>query len=109
MSEQALKLSIVQALERLPDVRVLRMNAGKVKVRGGWMQLSEDGTPDLLVLLPLGRCIWLETKAPKGRMREAQEKWHAAARKLGHDVHEVRDVVGATSVVFDALLKARAA
>ena len=39
-----------------------RANSGKVKVKGGWMQLHENGTPDLLGYAIDGKLIGIEIK-----------------------------------------------
>lgn len=44
------------------------------------------GATDRIVLLPGGRSIFVEMKAPEGRVRKLQEKMHRDMRKLGHDV-----------------------
>ena len=41
------------------------------------------GTPDRLVMLPVGRMYWIETKAPDGRLRPVQRVWHARALAMG--------------------------
>jgi hypothetical protein len=45
------------------------------------------GMPDRLVLLPDERCLWIETKKPKGgRVATLQKFRHHELRKAGHDV-----------------------
>jgi len=39
-----------------------RANSGKVKVKGGWMQLHENGTPDLIGYSKTGVMIGIELK-----------------------------------------------
>lgn len=41
------------------------------------------GTPDRLVMLPMGRMYWVETKAPGGRLRPSQRVWHERAAAMG--------------------------
>jgi len=68
------------------------MNSGKVKVRGGWMQLHSPGTADILVF-PQGRIVWLETKDPKGSTHKEQVKAQADFRDrvmaLGHEYYRI--------------------
>jgi len=47
-AETGLTKAIKEALALNPDVIVTRAHSGKVKVRGGWMQLADEGTSDLL-------------------------------------------------------------
>ena len=42
-----------------------RSNSGKVKVKGGWMQLHEKGTADLIGMSTTGRFLGFETKTPE--------------------------------------------
>lgn len=106
MSETELQASIVSALERLGHI-VIRVQSGKVKVRGGWMQLAPEGTPDLCVLGPpyptlLTTTTWLETKVQGGKLRPAQVAWHERAKKGGHRVAVVRSVAEALAAVSDS-------
>lgn len=93
MSETALKRAIVTALTRA-GAWVWRMQAGKVKVRGGWMELAPEGMPDLLgVIPPTGRLFGLEVKKPKGsRFEPAQLATHERLNAAGAYVAVVRSV-----------------
>jgi hypothetical protein len=55
------------------------------------------GYPDRLVLLPGGRLFLIETKAPKGKLRPAQEVFIKRAAKIGIKV----EVLYSTSEVDD--------
>lgn len=113
LTEAALKRSVVKSLKLALGTRgrVLRMNAGRVvipaegthkrRVIGG----VEPGTPDLLVLLENGRCVFLELKGPRGRLEQSQVLWHARARALGHTVVVARTVGEAMAPVLEALDK----
>ena len=72
-----------------------RMNSGKVKVRGGWMQLHSPGTADILAF-PHGRVVWMETKDVKKdyhkEQREAQESFRERVIALGHECYTVRSI-----------------
>jgi hypothetical protein len=48
------------------------------------------GTPDRLVLLPGGRMILVELKAPSGRLAPIQREWHRRAGVLGTEVLVLR-------------------
>lgn len=60
----------------------IRVQAGRHRVKGGYLHCAEAGTPDLLVLSPaLG---WLEVKRDeKEKPRASQELWHAKAKSEG--------------------------
>ena len=65
-----------------------RMRFGAARKASG----VTSGWPDLTLALPGGRTLYLELKAPKGRVSEAQEYIHARLRSLGHQVEVVRSV-----------------
>ncbi len=91
-AEGDIQASILDAFAAL-GVLAWRVQAGKVKVRGGWMTLAPPGTPDVHVLVPPhGRLLALEVKAPDGRVRAAQLVWAATARRDGGVVATVRSV-----------------
>jgi len=58
-----------------------------VKKKGGWAvkftSPGFDGMPDRLVLLPGGRCGFVEVKAPGKRLRALQRVRHEMLRALG--------------------------
>jgi hypothetical protein len=80
---------------RQMGILVLRMNSGKVKVRGGWMQLHEAGTADILCF-PRGRVVWLETKHPHGHTNREQIDNQAAFKErvesIGHKYYRVTSI-----------------
>lgn len=46
-----------------------------------------EGIPDLYLRHPRRRLrLWCEVKAPDGRIRPAQKRWHAAEREAGGEV-----------------------
>lgn len=115
MSEGDVKKATLAALAAIPHVKALRLNSGnRGRFRG-----CPAGTPDILVLLPGGRCIWLELKREKRKANEsnpatveAQAKWHEAALALGHAVLRTRDAQEAAEFVIarrDAARKAAGA
>lgn len=48
------------------------------------------GFPDLIAMQAPGRVAFLEVKAPKGRVSDAQAECHALLERLGHNVAVVR-------------------
>lgn len=76
--------------------RLLRNNVTRVQHQNGdWTQYGESGMPDYLALryLPdsLAAVLWLEFKAPRGRLSRLQELWHARERKDGATICVVND------------------
>lgn len=87
---------IVEALEAAGRL-VIRVQAGLVRVRGGWMHLAPKGTPDLYVV------AWgfLETKTDEGALSPAQKKMHAELRARGERVAVVRTASDALAVTAE--------
>jgi hypothetical protein len=103
MSESKLLRATMQAIERIPDAEVIRMQSGTVRKGSRFIRMCEPGTPDLLVMRPNGRCVWLEIKRAdgKGRVSAVQSDWHRKAEKLGHAVYVIESVQNAIQVVLD--------
>jgi len=51
-----------------------------------------SGLPDLMVLIPQGRVVFFEVKAPKGRVSDAQLDIHLRMHGLNHEVAIVRSI-----------------
>lgn len=83
-AETKLMAAIVDALAWDSDVIVVRVHSGKVKVRGGWMVLADEGTSDLLLCVgPRGRWCALEVKTPGGTTKPSREKAQGEFLKSG--------------------------
>ena len=65
------------------------------------------GAPDLVVVLPEGRVLWLEVKAPKGRVSENQVFVHERMNDLGHTIHIVRSIEEVRSIMDNLNIKTR--
>lgn len=65
--------------------------AKEVKRRGGicpkWVAPGFDGAPDRIVLLPGGKCGFVEVKSPGQEARPLQQSRHALLRRLGFKVY----------------------
>jgi hypothetical protein len=69
---------IKEAPVSLPDVRVFRRNILNVATVQGFRAVNGiKGQADAYALARGGRHIELETKAARGAMRDAQERWRA--------------------------------
>jgi Holliday junction resolvase len=62
---------------------VYRMNAGKAKVNGGYIQLAPKGTPDLLANV-YGFILWIEVKKKGGKATLEQAECHAELSKYSY-------------------------
>ncbi len=99
--ESDLLREVMRVLATMRDVHPMRRNAGKRRSRSP--NGCEPGTPDIEVMLPGGRVVWLELKTAEGNPSDVQTEWHAMARSMGHTVHVVRSVEEAVGAVVDAL------
>ena len=63
----------------------------EVKKRGGicpkWVSPGFDGVPDRIVLLPYGKFVFVEVKAPGEKPRPLQLSRHRLLRRLGFRVY----------------------
>lgn len=59
-----------------------------------WVSPGNRGVPDRLVILPNGKTIYVEMKAPDKPLEPLQEKWAKTLRKLGHSVYKIDSVAG---------------
>ncbi|SHF23706.1 VRR-NUC domain-containing protein [Seinonella peptonophila] len=63
------------------------------------------GAPDRIVLLPEGRIIFVEMKAPKGQLRPLQKKRLQQLKDLGFDTRMVNSVDQIREMVIDEEVK----
>jgi len=95
MSETSELTGPLVAMIRQMGIMCERMNSGKVKVAGGWLQLHSAGTADILAF-PRCRVVWLETKMPKGKTAkeqlENQAEFARRVRDLGHEYHRITTI-----------------
>jgi hypothetical protein len=91
--ETTLQADIVRSLRRA-GFTVVRINSGKVKVRGGWMELAPEGCPDLYVI----GAGWIETKTLTGKLSEAQKAFHKRIADEGEYVAVERDPADAVRI-----------
>ncbi len=56
------------------------------------MQVNPSGVPDMLVISPLEEYVWLEIKAPGGRLSPGQVHMHGKLRMYNCEVHTVESL-----------------
>ncbi len=54
-----------------------------------WVSTGNRGVPDRLVILPGGRTIYVEMKAPGKPLEPLQVRWAKILRNLGHRVYKI--------------------
>lgn len=93
MSETDLSRAIRKALGAM-GIPCERVQSGRVRVKGGFLTLAGEGTPDIVT--PYG---WLEIKLPGEKPRENQLSWHQAWQAQGAKVAVVASVAEAVRIV----------
>lgn len=63
-----------------------------------WVSPGNPGVPDRIVLLPGGRVVFVELKAPGKRPTPLQAKIHDRLRALGFEVRVIDSLEGARAV-----------
>lgn len=101
-NENALQRQILDALDALPGAEFIRVNSGKVKVRGAWMHLAPVGTSDILGIVRGGRFVALEVKLPKESPTPEQIAFGERIAKLGGFFAVVHSVDEAVNAVREA-------
>ena len=97
--------AIRQALEGLPDLKVMRNSVGMIRTDGRVITYGLGvGSADLVcVLKPHGRWVCLEVKAPTGTTpTRAQWRWLEDMRAMGASCAVVRSVDDALGAVARA-------
>ena len=105
--------ALVRSIIGSPQLKMLGVHLAK---RGSgvfelapsrWFHGNEKGTPDIEVMLPVGRgrVLWLEVKTGGGKLSKNQVAWRMMAKRLGHKVVIVRSVQDAADAVEEALLE----
>lgn len=65
----------------------------EVEKRGGkapkWVSPGHRGVPDRIAILPGGRTVYVELKAPGKPLEPMQAKWANTLRAMGHTVYKI--------------------
>lgn len=110
MSESDLQTAVLQALERIPDIHVMRLNSGFVTKGGAVFRGCPAGTSDVIVVLPNMRCIWIELKPEKPHRNQKtiakQREFREKMARMKHIVLELRNVQHVVDIVMHHRAKA---
>lgn len=77
MRESALERKLVREVERIGGM------APK------WVSPGNRGVPDRLVILPAGRTVYVEMKAPGEALMPLQKRWRRKLQELGHEHYKI--------------------
>lgn len=73
--EKEIQAELIKIARGHPKVHFIdRSNSGKVKVKGGWMQLHKKGFPDLCGWVEGGKFLGIELKQPSTRKNTSDEQ-----------------------------------
>jgi hypothetical protein len=67
------------------DVKLVQSKDGRLVP--ALLAESQRGKPDLTIVCPHGVTVWVETKAPGGKLRPEQRRWRDDLLKFGHEWH----------------------
>ncbi len=83
LREIELALSALRRPDGSPVCIVWRQHVGKFMGQSGHVtKVGIEGQADLGGVLCTGRCLQIEVKSETGRLREGQERWGAAMRRM---------------------------
>jgi len=103
VKEQDIVRAILQALTTQLGVFCWRNQSGVIPIQGKektrYIHASAKGSPDILGILPYGKCFGLEVKTPRGKVSAAQDAFGTRMVKLGAHYDIVRSVGEAVDAV----------
>lgn len=70
-----------------------------------WVSPGQRGVPDRIVILPCGRVVFVEMKAPGKQLDPLQVRWAEILRGLGHDVYKIDSQAGIDQFIREVMPK----
>lgn len=99
----------LQYCENMGKLLWTRLNAGDIyynyfckkemKTKKHKINLVKKGFPDILIVLPKGKIIFLEVKKEKGKQTEEQREVEEKLKKLGHDYVLIKSIADFQSML----------
>lgn len=84
--EKAIQKTILESLA-WRKLWAYRLNSGGTRFQGKgkeyFVKFGFPGCPDIMVLLPSGRTLWIEVKSAKGALSQAQKDFKEKCDRLG--------------------------
>lgn len=95
--ESGIQKDIVRYIKAvIPNSVVIAIPNGARRTSNGYATNAVagllPGAPDLVIALPEGKVLWIEVKAPKGRVSENQILVHGLLNAAGHNCIVVRSI-----------------
>ena len=107
LREIELALSALRRPDGSPVCIVWRQHVGKFMGQSGYVtKVGVEGQADLGGVLYTGRALQIEVKSETGRLREGQERWGAAMRRMNALWLVARSADEAVAAVRDAVREA---
>jgi hypothetical protein len=106
-AETAVTREVIEAVNATGAAFVWRNQSGITKVRGGFMHLAPEGSPDVVGWLRGGRFLGIEVKVEGNRTQKAraerQREWRDRIVASGGVSGEVRSAADAVALVLRAI------
>jgi len=83
MTEKQLQQAILRAFGTRGDLRIWRANVGVARIGRRVVRFGVTGQADLTGILPDGRRLEIEVKAPDGRQSEDQKNYQRMIERFG--------------------------
>jgi hypothetical protein len=69
-----------------------------------WVSPGNRGVPDRIVILPNGRTVYVEMKAPGKPLEPLQVRWSTILQRMGHRVYKIDSVEGIEKFISEVTL-----
>ena len=113
ITEREIQSSIVKwARMAAPDCETLAVPMNQAnRIAGALMQTAGalPGVPDLLVIAPGGKTLFMEVKTPSGRLSDVQKEFANKLQTMSHNYALVRSIDDARKAFARAEIKTREA
>ena len=96
MTESEIQRDITAFLKTCGFI-VYRMNSGAVRHN---VKMCDPGTPDIFVISPYGKSIWIEVKTETGKVSFVQQAMHAKLRSYDQAVIVARSVEDVKEIII---------
>lgn len=82
-------------------VRMVRKNKG---LAPKWVAPGQRGVPDRIVILPNGKTVFVEMKAPGKKLSPLQVKWSKTLSEMGHICYVIDTKSGVDNFIQEVFM-----